>query len=269
MISDFKSIYREALVVDNTSDAQLLGGVTVKIFPELAGVSDSDLPTAYPLNSGTGASQTSGVHRVPEKDSFIRVLIEDEHWQRIRYVTDDFVPGVSNYADSKSILTGIAELGDQAYPQPTYHRFADGTITFHNTKTGESGMYHSSGGYYLFDKDGNAILSSIKKISLTATDDVEITTDKNFNIVTTKKFTITSEDALEFIAGSGKTITIKNDSKSLKKLLIDIKSVLTNIITPLQWIDSATAAPITYLGASADTTTLTQLAQDISALLRE
>lgn len=267
MTSDLKPIYREALVVDNTSDTQFLGGVSVKIFPELAEISDSDLPIAYPLNSGTGTSSTSSVHRVPEKGSFIRVLIEDEHWQRIRYVTDDFVPGVSNYGDSKSILAGIAELGDQAYPQPTYHRFADGTIVFHNTATGESGMFHSSGGYYLFDKDGNAVLSSIKKISLKATEDVEITTDKNLNIITTKKFTITSEDALEFVAGSGKTITIKNDSKNLKQLLLDIKGVLTNITTPLQWIDSATGAPITYLGASADTTALTQLAQDISALL--
>lgn len=63
-------------------------------------------------------------------------------------------------------------------------------------------------------------------------------------------------------------VKIYNDTTSLKSILTDIQTVLKNIVTPLNWIDSR-SGPVTYTGASGDLTTLTTVLTNIDSLLKD
>lgn len=152
---------REAQVV-SLEDKNKKGLIKVRIFPEMIDFNESDLPWAAAYNIGTGISNSNGVHELPEVGSFIRVVIEDwPYLQRIRYISDDYVEGLYIYSKASSLA--ITELGTQTYPQPFFKCYKDGTITFHNSETGEHGTFYKGGGYFLCDKDGNFFLNSKTK----------------------------------------------------------------------------------------------------------
>lgn len=156
-MKDRNNKIRDAIVIDNL-DPDELGGIKVRVYPELMDVEDIFLPWAYPLSSFT--SET-GESFIPEIGSNIRVIIEDEYWQKLRYTNEgDFVP--SKYIYKKLDLSSISELDTQEYPQPKFKRWEDGTVDFHNSDTGEHGTYHKSGSYVIFDKDGKIFINSPK-----------------------------------------------------------------------------------------------------------
>ena len=140
-----------AKVVDN-NDPEKLGKIKVRILPEMEDFSENILPWVGVYN------QNDTTHSVPDNETFIRVVVEDwPYMQRIRYISDDFVEGEDSYSQFNA---NIEELSSQKYPQPSFKRYKDGTIVFHNSDTGEHGTYFSNGGYFLSDKDGNVHINS-------------------------------------------------------------------------------------------------------------
>jgi len=152
---------REAQVTRN-DDPNKKGLIQVRIFPEMMDFTTSELPWASKYSIGTGISSNNGIHELPEVDSFIRVVIEDWPFlQRIRYISDDYVEGLYIYSKVSSL--SISELGTQTYPQPFFKCYKDGTVQFHNTETGEHGVFFKGGGYFLQDSTGNFFLNSKTK----------------------------------------------------------------------------------------------------------
>jgi len=152
---------REAQVI-SLDDPTKKGLIKVRIFPEMIDFKESDLPWAAKYSIGTGISSSIGVHELPEVNSYIRVVIEDWPFlQRIRYITDDYVEGLYIYSKASSLA--ITELGTQTYPQPFFKCYKDGTLQFHNTETGEHGVFFKGGGYFLSDANGNFFLNAKSK----------------------------------------------------------------------------------------------------------
>ena len=152
---------REAQVI-SLDDPTKKGLIQVRIFPEMIDLKNSDLPWAAKYSIGTGISSSNGVHELPEVNSYIRVVIEDWPFlQRIRYITDDYVEGLYIYSKASSLA--ISELGAQTYPQPFFKCYKDGTLQFHNTETGEHGVFFKGGGYFLYDANGNFFLNAKSK----------------------------------------------------------------------------------------------------------
>ena len=149
---------REAIVVNN-NDPDKTGKVQIRILPEMIDLPTGNLPWCAIYSSDCGFSSSNGKHVVLENNSLIRVLIEDEHFKKIRYISDDYVEGLYFYSESEG-LTAITELSSQTYPQPTFHLYKDGTIEFNNSETGEHGTLFKSGAYMLHDSDGNIIVNS-------------------------------------------------------------------------------------------------------------
>lgn len=97
-----------------------------------------------------------------------------------------------------------------------------------------------------------------------------------FNADTGEKAVVQSDGSYILIDTNG-NIYVKphakfklyNDSTTLKAILKDLQEVVKNMLTPLQWIDSATGAPVTYLGASSDLTKISTTLTNINALLKD
>ena len=158
---DTYTTIREAQVLD-TNDEKKAGRIQIRILPEMLDISKDLCPWVEQYSNGTGLSSTSGKHTIYEKDSYVRVLIEDMPFmKRIRIISDDYIEGLYIYQNLD--LSSISELGSQTYPQPVFQMFADGTINFHNTESGETGTLYKSGGYYLVDADGNIFINSNDK----------------------------------------------------------------------------------------------------------
>lgn len=142
-----------AKVIDN-EDPDELSSVKVRILPEMEDFKEDHLPWASPLLLGSGASADMGSHRPPEKNSFIVVLILDIYYEHIYYVSDASLEGFAAYQNWASIESALADTGTHSYPNPRFNLTEDGNCTYHNTETGEMGVYHNSGVYVIIDTDG-------------------------------------------------------------------------------------------------------------------
>ena len=151
---DQQIIYREAKVIDN-NDTTKKGGIKVRIFPDMLEVDESLLPWAFPLNFGTGLSSSNQVHKVPEINSFVRIIVEDKYFRRIRYIFNDYVPSVYSYDTLASKITSISEKGTFTYPQPNFEVTPDNYVKYHDTSSGEIGEITKSGAYTIQDPSGN------------------------------------------------------------------------------------------------------------------
>lgn len=153
-----------AKVVDN-NDPEQLGKIKIKIIPEMENFDEDLLPWIGIYKQGQGTGNETAFHEIPEVGTFIRVLIEDwPFFKRARYISDDFIEGKSQYQQFD--LT-IPELTEQSYPQPSFKKYKDGTIVFHNSETGEHGSYFPNGSYFLIDENGAPhIFMGNEKLSL-------------------------------------------------------------------------------------------------------
>lgn len=222
---------REARVIDN-NDPNKKGKVKIRILPEMLSFKDSELPWMSTYQQGEGISADVGTHGVPEKDTFIRVLIEDYPiMKRIRYISDDYVEGMYIYSKASG-LSAIAELSSQAYPQPLFHIFKDGTITFHNSSTGEHGTLYKNGQYELFDKDGNWFVYIKNK-------QTKIYNDSGSFILKT--------DGVHELSGNTKSLTTHAElNTSLQSELTALNGEYTKIATSI----TSLVAAVTALGQS-------------------
>lgn len=190
---------RRALVIDNDDsafDGKKLSRVKVKILPELKDVKTSNLPWVEPFENGkNGVSSDTASQNIPEVDSYIRVLILDQYWKQIRYLSGNYIEGLATYQKwEQDISSSITDIDSQTYPQPVFFEiYKDGSAVFRNTSSGETGCYHAKGTYSIFDKDGNIINYTKDKdfkayndkgeISLSSTGEIKIdSTSSNFTI---------------------------------------------------------------------------------------
>ena len=150
---------REAQIIDNV-DPDEKGLYQIRILPEMIDVEDDLLPWVPLYQMGNGFSSETISYNVLEIDSFVKVIIEDwPHLRQIRVISNDYIEGLFTRPD----LSGISEISEQTYPQPSYTIYKDGSISFHNSETGEHGFLYANGGYFLIDENGNTYVNTLDK----------------------------------------------------------------------------------------------------------
>lgn len=214
--------FREAEVIDN-NDPDKKGKIKVRIMPEMESFSDDMLPWVAVYSNECGSYENIGEHKIFEKGSLIRVIVEDEFYKKIRYISDDYIEDFYVY-DSLD-LTSITELESQTYPQPYFKITKDGAIEFHNTDTGEKGILFKSGGYIIHDKNGKIFIKPNSKIKI-----YNDTTSLKLILKDLQSIVLDIITPLNFIDGNGTPCTFSKAGADLPK----IQQVLTNIESLLE-----------------------------------
>jgi hypothetical protein len=225
----FEEIIRTGKILDNV-DPKKLGRCKIQILPEFNGISKDFLDWSYPYGNSGGGFSKSGTHNVPEIGEYVKVIIRDKFWKKAEYITIDYVENNYPYSDFTNIISNIPELGSQTYPQPKYvQSYPDGSFSFYNSKTGERGLYHNSGAYFLIDANGKITIHNSKNMIINGAD-------------------------------SGK-VSLKNNSATLHSILKEVLTIIQNIITPGNLLGNM-GAPVQYL----QTGDLSTIAQDLTKL---
>lgn len=217
----------KAKVIDN-NDPDKKSKIKLRILPYMNDVSENLLPWVEPYNSSKDSQTDIGNHKIPEKDSYVRVIIESIVSQEFRYLNGYYVDGLNIFSKWSEIEGNITEISGWEYPQPCeFEIFKDGSAVFRNTETGGTGFYHASGTYHIFDDDGN-ITSYIKDKS------IKIYNDKtNFEIkdsgdvlLETTNATVDIKDAGDILVeNSGVTLDMKQAGDySIKNSISEVKS---------------------------------------------
>lgn len=210
-------IIREAEVVDN-NDPDKKGKIKIRILPEMQDFQENMLPWSAVYSNQSGLSQDVGEHKIFEIGSLIRVIIEDEYYKKIRYISDDYIEGFYIY-DSCDV-SSISELDAQTYPQPYFKITKDGTIEFHNTISGEKGTLFKGGGYILHDKNGNIFVKPSSKIKI-----YNDSTSLKTILSDIQSIILDLVTPLNFVDGNGTPCTFSKAATDLPK----IQQTLTNI----------------------------------------
>ncbi len=233
-------VIRVAKVINN-NDPDHTGKVKIRVLPEMFDLLEEKLPWVSIYAQGTGTSQDTGNHIVLENNTFIRVIIEDwPLFDRVRYISDDYIEGQYIYDSFEDVE--IDELGTQTYPQPNFKRFKDGTIEFHNSVSGEHGVYFKGGEYFIRDSSGNIFINTLTKeikaynnngyISLKPNGNIELNGNTK-NLVTHAELDSALQIVINWLlahvhpgvqTGSGSTGTV------VAPLVYDISSSKTNTI---------------------------------------
>jgi hypothetical protein len=235
---ELNDFLKTAIVVDN-NDTDKLGKIKVRVLPEMNGVEESNLPWCRPFILNGGGKEGSGTQNIPEVGEYIKVIIRDKFWQHIEYISGDYIENGYPYSDFSSIVSSMTELGSQTYPQPKFIKtFSDGSFYFHNSSTGESGVYNKNGSYCMFDSAGQIIVHG-----------------NNQNIIIDG-------------ATSGK-ITVKNSTATLHTILKDLIGIVKNIITPANLVSASPGSPVVYSQVSTDLPKSIQLDTFIDQLMED
>lgn len=249
-----------ALVIDNI-DEEKKGKIKLRILPEMNALSEDHLPWAEPLiNNRSGSSkETALIHHVPEIDSFVYCTVSED-WTSFYYIEES--PSIASkyqYDESLELITtAIEDLEEQTYPQPSYSKTKDGSITFLNTETGEQGLVHPSGLFTHIRSNGTIKIKSMdttveilengsidiissnisflfdnenKKLILRDLENIEINGAEDFAVLFSPlKEILEKLLAHNHIAPTGPTTPAQESSgtplSSLKSKLNDLKSVI-------------------------------------------
>jgi len=232
--------------VEENNDPDKESKIQVRLLPEMKDVAKSDLPWVRPFLVENMTEEATS-HCPLEEGSTVWVFFLDEYFKYGFYIKATFLDDLFDYDSVKSDIDSISDLDSQSYPQPKFTRYKDGTIVFHNSETGETGIYHKSGSYNVIDKDGNVFSYS--------TGDIKIYNDNG-------SITIDSNGEIELNNSNTSTFTVKNGSfefdgnaKSLVKyedLITALDSMFTQIqtmvmIDPLTGVAGPPQAPFNQM----------------------
>ena len=176
-----------ALVVDNNDTELQAGRIKIKI-PYIHGeVSDDLLPWAKQMCLFSGGSSSHGSSYIPEKDSYVWVIFENElDYLKPFYIADVQLNGMNPHLlfanNVASKITGFTS----AYPDVKFKYYANGISTgvSSNKTNPEMFMYHPKGTSIFIDKEGLINITDAKgnKIVTSATG-ISITDKNNCTIV--------------------------------------------------------------------------------------
>jgi hypothetical protein len=201
-------ILREARVI-NTTDPEELGRIQLKVYPELSEIPDADCPWCFPHSGGVHGKSFG----MPLKDQLISCTIWSKYWNEITFLPFNITKPTEHLfakwkENQKPKITDMK--GDPEEEHFVVEEYEDGFTTFHDTKNNQHGFLHPKGTYITINKDGDAFIQSIKKLTFHNKDsDLMLEADSESGDVTFKtkgKTDSTIEkDAIEKIKGKQTT----------------------------------------------------------------
>lgn len=151
--------------VNSWNDPDSKGRIQVRLLPDLIDADEVDLPWVGPFMSKSSTPDSSE-HQPPDLKSPVWVIFTDAYRQQGFYLNGNQSEDNFDFSKISQQLSTVAELGSQDQTTTRFTRFADGTLTFQNSKNKEFGVLHSSGSYMLFGSDGSITGFSSKNITL-------------------------------------------------------------------------------------------------------
>lgn len=151
--------------VNSWADPDNKGRIQVRLLPDLLDSDESDLPWVGPWFSKSSTSEASE-HQPPDVKSPVWVIFTDAYRQQGFYLNGNQNEDNFDFSKISQQLGNVTELGSQDQTTTRWTRFADGTMTFQNSKNKEFGILHSSGSYALFGGDGSLTGFSSKNVVL-------------------------------------------------------------------------------------------------------
>ena len=226
--------WREAAVV-NTTDPEKLGRIQLRIFPELAEISEADLPWCFPMSGGVHCKSFC----MPLIGQLVYAVIFSKYFNEIVFLPFNITKPTEHLFDNwmndrRSEITDMEVNPEEEHL--VVEEFDDDFTEFHDTKNSQHGYLHPSGTYFVINKDGSVWMRSIKKCTFHNKDSdlfIEVDPDtgnvtfktkgsvdeivnKNWNIAIFGEASITANDKL--------SITAKDDIKINGKKMTDIES---------------------------------------------
>lgn len=168
-MSDVYPLFREAEVI-STEDPKELGRIQLRIFPELADISEGDLPWCFPMASGPH----DGDFSTPLEKQWVYCTVWNKYWSEISFLPwcmpDPAKPKFKDFKDKY-----VSKVKDYQGTPDVKHTVGsileDGFVIFHDTKESQHGVLHPSGTYAMIDGEGVAHINSIKKLIFHNDDD--------------------------------------------------------------------------------------------------
>jgi len=191
--------FHYAKIVSN-KDSDEAGRVSIRIAHLHDKVTDDLLPWAKPFASGFGGSTSFGKSEIPEENSLVWVLFENERDFLIPYYIADvnlneFHPHSLFYDNVKSSIDGFSS----SYPDVKYTYYKNGICTAisSNSSSPEIVIYHPKGSYLFINSSGDILLNGATKVDITTKTDISLSSDT--------KIDITSKTGINLETGSTTT----------------------------------------------------------------
>lgn len=208
-------LFRPAKVMSN-GDPENRGRVQLQVFPELSSVT-ADLPWADPFSAGIAGKSL----HLPVVGSNIYCVVWNKYWTEISYFPDQVfkasVPPFKDFLDNAA--SKIDTLSSPAYPGINLDTEEDGFVTFHDVKGNQHGVYHPSGAFVMFAKNGDMTVRIVTKLTISDKGDkTSFVVDQAGKVtVVAKNIELTGE--VKIASGSDSVVIFKPLEKVLKKLL--------------------------------------------------
>jgi len=238
--------------VISIDDPDQRGKIQVRVLPELVDVVPGLLPWALPFMSKQGTTSLSS--SLPDVNSTIRVLV-NKTWKRFYYLPDNrFFENLFSFSSVTSVITNnittqtspSISSPDITYKNLRFELFNDGSLSFHNTSTGEHGFIHKSGSYQFFDANGQIIIHGNSSQPILLQGNV-------------KQY------------GKSQKFAYYNDLASMSNLIKGVSKVVSDILTPGNFLSASPGSPVVYNPAVLvkDEKILADIAISLSNLLND
>jgi len=157
-------LWREAKVI-NTTDPEKLGRVQLKVYPELAGITDADCPWCFPFTGGIHGKSFG----VPLVTQLVSCVVWNKYWNEISFMPFTITkPTEHLFGDfMKNIRPILKDVpADPEEEHLVVERYEDGFSQFHDTKNRQHGFAHPSGAHCTINRLGDIFVSLVKNLTV-------------------------------------------------------------------------------------------------------
>lgn len=228
---------RTAKVI-SIDDPDQQGKIQVSIESVSDGWNKDLLPWAIPLISNV-ADGTMEMH-LPKINSQVWVLV-DKYYKRFYYISNRYFYNLFDFSNVSGLLDKCNKI-DTEYKNIDFKYYEDGTLIFHNTSDGSSGIITSQGTLIYIDKEGSLIKEIENDELITIKGDKEETIKGKETVEvdgqssTTYKSKRTIECASNYECTAQGSVTLKSKASSLVEIgntVATLGSILTELCQDL------------------------------------
>jgi hypothetical protein len=194
-------ILREAKVI-NTTDPEELGRIQLKVYPELAEISDADCPWSFPFNGGIHGKSFG----VPLVNQLISCIVWNRYWNEITFLPFNITKPAKHLFDDfmKNIRPRMKDVPvDPEEEHLVVERGEDDFSKFDDTKNRQHGWVHPSGAHFTINRLGDIFLWLIKMFTIHNGDNTII-------------LKVNPEDQSVSFYQKGKLVSETNDTVNIK-----------------------------------------------------
>ena len=159
-------LYKGEIVSNN--DTKNEGRKQIRILPYMESVKDDDCLWCSPFLYGVGEPTVLKYLPIPIGTKMYVLSQQDYSFVSGYWVSPWHVKSLFDFDGPKDEIEGLNEVEPNSLTLDNFQFEQDpsGNIYFRNINNGNTGIFHHSGSYTLFDKDGNISINSVGEVSI-------------------------------------------------------------------------------------------------------